>query len=989
MKRVYLKSDMPLVHAVTEWLGGEAQITPAGVPALDHLIVLVPTRQAGRRLREALAESFPSGCIPPRTMPASTLLQPQEGAGQPVITRAESVALLSRILTDLDLKEYPALFPAKGHPRNQNFTWGLGVATQLLQLWNTLEESALTMNDVAAQIGALLNGEDLDVEIDRWRDLAAVETIFFKDITNSGLTPQPIAIKNAVASPSLPEGCREIVLPALVDGVPALYQALENISGQTEITVLIQFDGDADQAFDKWGVPLHSFWSGVDSPLIALSDDQIFPAADSMEQADAVARYFADIPKDEALPALGMADANLFNELESAFLNRGIRIHNPASTSLAGSSLAQLILQIKNFSRKAPYPLLAAFMRQSDTARLLGLDAGSYAQLLKTLDEIQNRHIPQSVEEVLQFCNQELNELNALAEPKSYQKERIPGLQTLSNAISTLLGLVSPSEDKNPVDQLITALKEFFKGRILTDANNIDRELGAAAAKILDIRDDLKSPLMEKTVAGNELSLIFDEMLQNSSYQLEASQTTEILTEGWLELIWNPSAEIVVSGFNEGSIPVSTVGHAFLPDRLRKALNMICNDLRTARDTYLLYSLTASRQPGAVQIHLERVNADGDVRKPSRLLFNCDDSTLAARAKRLFAESETTPPERPRVLPDKWKLNLPVPDEKQNRQSFSVSEISGYMKCPFTFYLDCILGMGEQDDRAEEMDALVFGTLCHEAIERFGESPLASSTDAGKISEFLEAQVQELSRKHYGAPQPAVIQLQTQTAARRLAFFAEVQAERTAEGWRIAVGEERLQYTVDGISIRGRADRIDFHPERNIVQIIDFKTWNKTPADDGKANFATRSAAAAEFAINRGVHLYSIDGKEGYALTDMQLPLYMLMMPARYLRDQETKVECAYFVLGESRSQCKCFAWNLEEHRQTILSDLDTLIKSIKQGIYWPPSPLDQWKYSYEALFLNEPEGEIGDAWMKDQTRREEVLKCASSKVRECVSKNL
>jgi ATP-dependent helicase/nuclease subunit B len=965
-----LNSSIPLVHAVTEWLCKKAQTTPSGVPSLDHMIILVPTRQAGRRLREALAAAFPNGCIPPKTIPASTLLQPMAEKERPVITRAESIALLSAMLETLDLSKYPALFPVKGRPLEQNFTWALAIAGQLHLLWNSLEESALSMGDVAEKIDTLLQGEDLDVEIERWRDLADIEERFHEKVIEFSRTPLTVAVKNAIRNPAIPDGCTEIVLPALIDGVPALYQALENTPSGINTTILIQFAGDVEAAFDKYGIPDPAFWNGNESPLIPLDDNQIHAAQDSAEQAEAVAAYFAAIPAEQALPALGMTDANLFNELESAFLNKGVRIHNPAGTSLSTSSLAQLILQIRRFCSDASYALLASFLRQTDTARLLNLEDGNHALLLQALDQIQNTHIPQTVAETLKFCNDELAELKSKKELKSYEERRIPGLQLLSSAIDSLLKQVEKAPGVNPVDHLINSLKLFFKGRILTDINSVDRELAAAASKILDIRDNLNSPLIKELLKEQDISHLFDDMLQNSIYQLEASRESELLTEGWLELAWNPASEIVISGFNEGSIPVATVGHAYLPDRLRKALNMLCNELRTARDTYLLYTLTATRQPEAVQIHMERVTASGDVRKPSRLLFKCDDSTLAARAKRLFAESEKTPVERPRTLPERWKLKLPLPDEAKAPESLSVSAVSGYLKCPFTFYLDNILKMREQSDRTEEMDALVFGNLCHEAIERFGESLLISSTDAAEISEFLASQVHSLAEKYYGAPTPAVIQLQVQTAAKRLSFFAEIQAQRTAGGWQIVAGEDRFNYVVDGIAIRGRADRIDYHSKDNIVQIIDFKTWNKSPADKGKAKFATRSSATVDAATSRGLNQYTFDDKEGYVLTDMQLPLYMLMMPAKYLKNSQTTIECAYFVLGESRIHCKCFSWNFDNHRQSVLNDLDLLIKNIKQGIYWPPSPLEPWKYSYEKLFMEKPEGEICDAWIADQQRR-------------------
>lgn len=982
MTKEYLNSSIPLVHAVTEWLCKKARTTFAGVPALDHLLVLVPTRQAGRRLRESLAEAFPNGCIPPKTLPASTLLQPPQELENPVISRIESIALLAKLLEKADLTDYPALFPSEGHPANQNFTWSLAISVQLHQLWNALEESALCMSDVADRIGELLQDEDLDVEIDRWSDLAKLEKRFFSAIEDQCLTPTPLAAKIAVQSPNLPAECSEIVLPALVDGVPAFYQALNQIPSEISVTALIQFDGDTECAFDNCGVPKPSFWNSTEAPPISIEENCIHPAQESADQAEAIAAYFDSIPDNEALPALGMADANLFNELESAFLNRNIRIHNPAGVPLSSSSLAMLIQQIRSFNKDAPFSLLASFIRQADTARLTGISSDDNARILKALDEVQNAHIPQSVAETLKFCSDELEMLSTANEFKHYEEARVPGLKLLKKTIEDLLSLLAVDPSHSPIDQLIDKLKLFFKGRILTEINTIDRELAAAASKILDLHDSTKTALIQENLSANETSQLFDEMMKNSIYQLEPSSETEILTEGWLELIWNPSREIVISGFNEGSIPMSVVGHAFLPDRLRKAMGMLCNEMRTARDIYLLHALTSTRQRGAVQIHLERVNSTGDVRKPSRLLFKCDDHTLADRAKRLFAESETTPPERPRILPESWKLNLPLPDDKSAPKSLSVSHVSSYLKCPFSFYLEKILNMSSQDDRTEEMNPMVFGSLCHEAIERFGESPLVNSTNSDEISDFLEAQVYTIAKQRFGAPMPAVIQLQTKTAAKRLSFFAEEQAQRTADGWQIAAGEKSLRHSVNGITIRGRADRIDYHPTSKTVQIIDFKTWNKLPSDKGKSKFASRSGSIVEFAEERGMHLYTLDEKDGYALTDMQLPLYMLMMPTKFLKDNNTKIECAYFVLGESRPNCKCLAWNLGQHRQDILEDLHLITESIKNGIYWPPSPQEQWRYNYEKLFLNGPEGEICDAWMSDQEARSaRVLKCASARV--------
>ena len=78
MERIFLDNTKPLVSAVTEWLAAQMRVTPGGVKSLSHLLVIVPTRQAGRRLRLALAEQS-GGCLPPLIrLPAQVIIPARE-----------------------------------------------------------------------------------------------------------------------------------------------------------------------------------------------------------------------------------------------------------------------------------------------------------------------------------------------------------------------------------------------------------------------------------------------------------------------------------------------------------------------------------------------------------------------------------------------------------------------------------------------------------------------------------------------------------------------------------------------------------------------------------------------------------------------------------------------------------------------------------------------------------------------------------------------
>ena len=167
LHRHLLPWDRPLLPQAVAWL---AAGWPGDQPLdLSKLLVVVPTRQAGRRLREALAAHAGQrgqAVFPPRVLPPEALTAPGTGAGAEATRIACQLAWIE-VLRAVRLEEFRAVFPVD--PPARDFAWARRLAEQLLKLQATLAEAALRIDGVPARAGA-----DFP-EAERWGQLAELE----------------------------------------------------------------------------------------------------------------------------------------------------------------------------------------------------------------------------------------------------------------------------------------------------------------------------------------------------------------------------------------------------------------------------------------------------------------------------------------------------------------------------------------------------------------------------------------------------------------------------------------------------------------------------------------------------------------------------------------------------------------------------------------------------------------------------------------------
>ena len=927
--RHFLGWDEPVLDLAVRFLAGGWTDGPLDLSAV---LAVVPTRQAGRRLRQhlaAFADSRGTGVLPPRTVPPEVLLARRSTAARPA-SRVEMLAVLAYVLRCTDVKQAtPNLLPAP--PPQRDVGWATGVARQLVELRYLLADAGLTFRDILGRVDE--GFEDLA----RWEELARLEDDYLDGLRELGLEDRAVAARHAVVSPDVPEGVERVVVLAVPDPVPLALTALEALAQRLPLDVCVHAPEELADLFDEWGRPITGPWLGRE---IGLADRDIRLVAKPEDQArEAAARVGVELHPSDV--AVGVPDATVTPHLQRVLNGKRIRSHDPSGKRVAGHSMAHLLTNLVRLVVTDAYEPLSALLRNPD---FLDYAAGRWQRagpldvsaLLTAVDALQNDHLPATYSAVRSWADH-------AAERSASLGEDVRGVREAAFACGCVADLVAVVADAHGGLGLRAVLRAVYEHRRLSTTDPGDREFAEVAAVVseqLALVADSPVGDLYGTV-GDRLEMAL-ESVAAARYYPPQTDSPDIDLEGWLELHWNDAPHLVLTGLNENVVPQSVVGHPFLPDSLRKRLGLMHNDQRFARDVYLLSAMTEPRRAdGSVTALLGKTTEEGDALRPSRLLFRCPVEVLPARATALFGEVRDSRVRTPRTLA--WKLRppaRPAPDH------LSVTAFRDYLRCPFRFYLRRVLNMDSLDDRKTEMDALDFGNICHACLESFArDDDLRDSADAERIAGFLLDQAEQRVDAQFGPGLPAPLLIQLDSMKQRLAHVARVEADRRAAGWTIDpeyierhLGEPGKGVLRHGLWIRGKVDRVDRHLDHG-VSVIDYKTSDKARQPEAE-HIAAAGPSAPDFA------LLPVDGRP-QQWRDLQLPLYLLLLREELGDD----VQCAYFAIPKAVSETGVLTWR---PAPDMLASADRcargVVDGIRNGVFWPPA--ERVRYDdFESLF--------------------------------------
>lgn len=947
VQRLFWGWDTPVLEKAVAFLCHGWQ----GPKALDlsDTLLLVPNGEAGRRLREALAyetdRAGSAAVVPHLWLPEQALL-PQACRAQ-AATPLQSQMAWQRALERTDMTALQALFPALSASSAASWGWRADTARMLAELKMLLGTGGLTFADTAAHAAAERDAE-------RWQELAVLEQAYFQELSAVGVQDAQVLKRELARKPVVPEGLRRVLVLVSPDLPPLLNDWLRALAEQgLQVSVAIHAPAEHSATFDDFGRPLPAYWGEDADTALPISHEQLHVTRDPSEQAmRALELMRALVPKDST--ALGVCDAETAALVVEKLTLEDARSYEPGGEPVQKEGLWHVLESFRILLGAGSWRAFAALLRVDEVREALAPDVVeetatpaeatpteprkvSAYRLLKQADEFTANHLPVSLAHALELPLPDYPELAATVQTTQRFITTLRSLPTAKAARMLILRLLGEKTFKPE------APGHRERTELATEWLRVCEELDAEAQRFG------LSPQPEEAFS---LSL----QLLSQSRLAEPRGEIDLVLQGWLELLWERAPHLIVAGMNEEHVPGIFISHPFLPDALRQALGLPCQQTRFARDAYTLAVLAHTRASrGRLELLCGQWSEDGDALRPSRLLFLCPDTALPDRVAHLFPTTEeqkgTAEPARSLA----WRLR---PDwTPQPLEVISPSRLRDYLTCPFRFFLTHVRRMSPVEPQQRELDAAEFGRVIHEAFHHlFKDADMRQCTHPGKIADFLEEAARQEVRRRFGQHPAPLVLLQADSLVQRLRQAAVVEATSRQTGWecleaelKIGHPEDALPLLLEGARLAGRIDRVERHVS-GAVRIVDFKTSDKTDKPDKRhyRKITNRMRLREEDAWKT----FELPQGERGLWLDLQLPLYAAALRQRGLDVSQV----AYLALPKSVQSTELSEWKGFDAAiiEAAVTCAEEAVRRIRAGQHWPPAERSP-DTTFDELLLHDP----------------------------------
>ena len=808
--RTFLDWSQPALPQAADWLIRDARMMSH--VDLSNTIVVVPGKRAGRRLLELLIERtqqhgwrFSRPTVTTVGQLPELLYEPKFPFASELVQRLAWTHALRRT----DRRELSRVIP-KLPDEKDDARW-LELGELLSKQHRELAADGLNFADVAEK--------GVRRESRRWSVLRTVQESYLRLLDDLALwdlqTARLFAIEHReFAAESSLRASASIVLLGTVDMNVATRHVVEQIADR--VTVLIHAPETEKSGFDKLGCLRTDKWT---TRAIPIRDEQLLLADDPDDQAAVVAGCLGGFDgkyrADEI--TIGVCDEHIVRNLQGHLNHLDVPTRWLVAQEITETLPCRFLSALADYLDDEKFSRFATLVRHADVESwLLRKDANP--AWLTELDRYFDRHLPSQMGEWLgqEEKHQQIRNVHALVEQTTrvLRRGRRSPADWSPLVLRVILDLYDGVEFDRDVPEeaaTVSALQQVHK--VLLDLTRIPQEITL------------------KLTTSETVRLVLDQLSGESLISEPDEAAIEML--GWLELPLDDAPAAIVTSFNDGFVPRSITSDLFLPNDLRRTLGLVDSARYFARDAYALSAVLASRED--VRFLVPRRGLEDQPQLPSRLLFTSGGRETAERCIAFFGEApEAEPALRitvARQASGAGHFKVPVPSPDETVTAVSVTAFRTYLECPYRFYLRHVLKLERLDDSSVELNPMQFGNLAHSVLDWFGKSELKSSVDAGQIRRSLESRLDWIARQDYGQQRLAAIEIQLLQMRRRLAAFADWQAERASAGWVIQHVEAEQREPVklqtdDGrvIELRGRIDRIDYHPEKNEWEIFDYKT---------------------------------------------------------------------------------------------------------------------------------------------------------------------
>ncbi len=928
----HLDWTRPLAETAAEALRKLARgVFPAD---FSHLVVVVPTAEAGRLLRERVAEL----CADAGGAVGLDITQPEFlPHPAPAATPGQVLLAWRNTLGKVDGRDFAELFRNGVLERfrdSEETLLGWGEALQKCRM--SLAAEALDLERAAARLDELCRrsaSENSEAEFCRFREFRELEKHYLRSLRElSGGRPDPaVALLDAVEHPRLPDRVETVILIDCSDLAAAPRRFLENAP---KVAVECWINAPECCGTGAFGLPDPEYWKREPIELDLRRTVRLVPRPD--RQAKLIFELLTRAEKRSG--AVGVLDPEVALALETCSELAGgnsasPRIFVPREIPLDTLPWSQLLLAVVRLGLDPTVANAAAVWGDplfADYARdVLGTAEPTAA--LELLDRWREEHFVADAE----FLDELLlrrpaprgaADLAKLADAWRSWRSRFAAEPPLAAAY----GLLAEIGGANRLEHL--------------DFRRSDAEVTLLRGIVAELSELAASPATQ--------AALLRRLLGSARLKIREDTADAVEAVGFLELPWRSDRTLIIAGFDDGNLSPSS-DDLFLPDQARAALGMITRERRRAADAMRFKALTLSRR---LVIFCGQSSQTGETRFPARLLFQCPAAELPERVRLLFGRELVADTERPDSAAPPFLTRRAAP------RRMRITGFKSYFECPFTFYLEQVLGVRDRDPEAPEMDFLGIGTLTHSVLQHCREfEHLEPEALKKRLRDVLAKEV----RTAFGPRRPGIVELQCEMLEESLDYFAAAQCAEYAAGWRIVAAElpktfvwSELFRAVrpaappeawrDQVEIGGKIDRIDRRIDEDgnaEFRVLDYKT-NTAAVPPAKAHL---SSAVPEWgAAERLAAGCATSGKRAPSALywqDLQLPLYVLIVrhlfPVAGEIPAGARIGAGYFNLPLDLTSTGVAMFPELGSAETLASAADcadmVLRRIFVDGIFWPP----------------------------------------------------
>jgi hypothetical protein len=661
---------------------------------------------------------------------------------------------------------------------------------------------------------------------------------------------------------------------------------------------------DAD-GFDALGAIIPEYWGKKTLPL---SGDSIHVIEHPRDIAPACIEWIGQIPggiKRGDL-VLGLGDEQIGSFIKGKLRELGLAAHLASGIDPLHTNVGFLLEGIFKYVESRSFLDFSCLIRHPYITNYLNLKietgAADSGIILDAVDCYQQMHLQASTDGKL---------------PHNPDRESLA-----IRAITVVEELLAPLF-KPPASAEEWGLRIFDVLQSL--ASYLRRDPPVVVNHINNLVNQFSSCTLESSLRASEaLGLFIDQFEAGVEIADKDDAGVELL--GWLELAFDDSPALILTGLDEEVVPSVTNSDSFLPDSLSRHIGLPSNSTRYARDVALFTMIIRSKRH--LRVLSLRRNLKGDVVQPSRLLLACDLDQLSNRVAALTKEgTRYVFPSAESGIKRSFIAQAPAPPIEPVER-MSVTAFASYLRCPYRFYLERVAQVAAMPHDAVELDPFGFGNLAHEVLSWAAKDARFNSSDRGLIEALLDEGLKNYSRLFFGKnPLPAV-KIQIDQLRQRFLKYTYWHVSHRSNGWKTIdtefnIAEHGLTLEISDavMNVSGRIDRIDRNEGTGEYLILDYKTGDKPKA---KGDICTHKRIG--------------DGDDTKTVwSDLQAPLYIFAAKKSY--GEQANIRFGYINISASPGDD---LWREVELSKNELDDgfeqAREIAQQVHDGIFWPPA---------------------------------------------------